>query len=134
MEAPNEGADRGGRIETDAGKVQGVGNSGEMVVIDGFCVSACTIVLSTIPLMTEYADLSRRTRKALQWKKRAACRSPFCECANGSPELRSRTDPLLHAAFQHTRGLSPTSQLSSPQGAVTNAPTRGAKWQERSSI
>lgn len=49
MEAPKEGADRGGRIETDVGKVRGVGNSGEMVVIDGFCVSACTIVLGTIP-------------------------------------------------------------------------------------
>jgi hypothetical protein len=46
VEAPKDGADRGCRIETDAGKVQGVGNSGEMVVIDGFCVSACTIVLS----------------------------------------------------------------------------------------
>jgi hypothetical protein len=38
VEAPKEGADRGGRIETDAGKKPGVGNSSEMVIIDGFCV------------------------------------------------------------------------------------------------
>src|SRR3979411_2970591 len=41
--------DRGGRIETYVGKFQGVRNSGEIVIIDGFCASACTIVLGTIP-------------------------------------------------------------------------------------
>jgi hypothetical protein len=105
-------------------------------VIDGFCVSACTIVLSTIPhdriCVTSRAELERHC----SGKTRGMHRSPFCDAQMGPQSCASysRTDPLLLAAFQHTRGLSPTSQLSSPQGAVTNAPTRGAKWQERSSI
>ena len=40
--------DRGGKIETYVGKFQGVRNSGEMVIIDGFCASACTIVLGSV--------------------------------------------------------------------------------------
>jgi hypothetical protein len=40
--------DRGGRIETYVDKYQGVRSSGEMVIIDGFCASACTIVLGTV--------------------------------------------------------------------------------------
>ncbi len=41
--------DGGGRIETYVGKYQGLRSSGEMVIIDGFCASACTIVLGTVP-------------------------------------------------------------------------------------
>ena len=41
--------DPGGRIETYVGKYQGVRSSGERVIIDGSCVSACTIVLGTVP-------------------------------------------------------------------------------------
>lgn len=41
--------DPGGRIETYVDKYQGVRSSGEMVIIDGFCASACTIVLGTVP-------------------------------------------------------------------------------------
>ncbi len=41
--------DPGGRIETYVGKYQGVRGSGERVIIDGSCVSACTIVLGTVP-------------------------------------------------------------------------------------
>jgi hypothetical protein len=41
--------DRGGRIETYVDKYRGVRSSGEMVIIDGFCASACTIVLGTVP-------------------------------------------------------------------------------------
>ncbi len=41
--------DAGGRIETYVGKYQGVHSSGERVIIDGFCASACTIVLGTVP-------------------------------------------------------------------------------------
>jgi hypothetical protein len=40
--------DRGGRIETYVDKYQGVRSSGEMVIIDGFCASACTIVLGSV--------------------------------------------------------------------------------------
>ena len=41
--------DAGGRIGTYVDKYQGVRSSGEMVIIDGFCASACTIVLGTVP-------------------------------------------------------------------------------------
>ena len=41
--------DSGGRIETYVGKYQGVRSSGESVIIDGFCASACTIVLGSVP-------------------------------------------------------------------------------------
>jgi hypothetical protein len=41
--------DPGGRIGTYVDRYQGVRGSGEMVIIDGYCVSACTIVLGTVP-------------------------------------------------------------------------------------
>jgi len=41
--------DRGGRIGTYVDKYQGLRNSGETVIIDGLCASACTIVLGAIP-------------------------------------------------------------------------------------
>jgi hypothetical protein len=41
--------DAGGRIGAYVDKYQGVRSSGEMVMIDGFCASACTIVLGTVP-------------------------------------------------------------------------------------
>jgi hypothetical protein len=41
--------DVGGRIGTYVNKYQDVRNSGETVIIDGFCASACTIVLGTVP-------------------------------------------------------------------------------------
>jgi hypothetical protein len=41
--------DRGGRIGTYVTKFQRLRSSGESVIIDGLCASACTIVLGTIP-------------------------------------------------------------------------------------
>src|SRR5215831_1586781 len=41
--------DRGGRIGTYVDKYQGLRTSGESVIIDGLCASACTIVLGAIP-------------------------------------------------------------------------------------
>jgi hypothetical protein len=41
--------DRGGRIGTYVDKYKGLRSSGEMVIIDGSCVSACTIVLGSVP-------------------------------------------------------------------------------------
>jgi hypothetical protein len=40
--------DRGGRIGAYVDKYQGLRSSGESVVIDGLCASACTIVLGTV--------------------------------------------------------------------------------------
>ena len=41
--------DPGGRIKAYVDRYRGVRSSGEMVIIDGYCASACTIVLGTIP-------------------------------------------------------------------------------------
>ena len=41
--------DRGGRIGTYVDKYQGLRTSGETVMIDGLCASACTIVLGAVP-------------------------------------------------------------------------------------
>jgi len=41
--------DRGGRIGTYVDKYQGLRSSGESVIIDGLCASACTIVLGALP-------------------------------------------------------------------------------------
>jgi hypothetical protein len=43
------GQDRGGRIGAYIDKYQGLRSSGEMVIIDGLCISACTIVLGSVP-------------------------------------------------------------------------------------
>jgi hypothetical protein len=53
--------DRGGRIGTYVDKYQGLRTSGEMVIIDGLCASACTIVLGAISpdkiCVTSHAEL-----------------------------------------------------------------------------
>jgi hypothetical protein len=41
--------DRGGLIGTYVDKYQGLRTSGETVIIDGLCASACTIVLGAVP-------------------------------------------------------------------------------------
>ena len=41
--------DRGGRIGTYVDKYQDLRTSGETVMIDGLCASACTIVLGAVP-------------------------------------------------------------------------------------
>jgi hypothetical protein len=43
------GHDPGGRIGAYVDRYQGMHSSGEMVIIDGYCASACTIVLGTVP-------------------------------------------------------------------------------------
>jgi hypothetical protein len=53
--------DRGGRIGTYVDRYQGLRSSGEAVIIDGLCASACTIVLGAIPrdriCVTSHANL-----------------------------------------------------------------------------
>jgi len=41
--------DRGGRIGTYVDKYRDLSNTGQTVVIDGICASACTIVLAAVP-------------------------------------------------------------------------------------
>src|SRR3954454_12067547 len=53
--------DRGGRVGTHVDKYQGLRTSGETVIIDGLCASACTIVLGAVPhdkiCVTSHANL-----------------------------------------------------------------------------
>lgn len=53
--------DRGGRIGTYVDKYQDLRNSGEQVIIDGLCASACTIVLGAVAYdkicVTSHANL-----------------------------------------------------------------------------
>jgi hypothetical protein len=53
--------DRGGRIGAYLDKYQGLRSSGETVIIDGLCASACTIVLGAVPhdriCVTSHASL-----------------------------------------------------------------------------
>ena len=53
--------DRGGRIGTYVDRYQGLRTSGEAVIIDGLCASACTIVLGAVPhdriCVTSHANL-----------------------------------------------------------------------------
>jgi hypothetical protein len=55
------GEDRGGRIGTYVDKYQDLASSGESVMIDGLCASACTIVLGAVPhdriCVTSHASL-----------------------------------------------------------------------------
>lgn len=43
------GEDRGGRIGTYVDKYQNLRDTGQSVIIDGLCASACTIVLGAVP-------------------------------------------------------------------------------------
>src|ERR1700759_1203110 len=43
------GEDRGGRIGTYVDRYQDLRSSGQTVIIDGLCASACTIVLGAVP-------------------------------------------------------------------------------------
>src|SRR4051795_12322220 len=53
--------DRGGRIGTYVDRYQGLRTSGETVIIDGLCASACTIVLGAVAhnkiCVTSHANL-----------------------------------------------------------------------------
>jgi hypothetical protein len=55
------GEDRGGRIGTYVDKYQDLRSSGETVIIDGLCASACTIILGAVPhnkiCVTSHANL-----------------------------------------------------------------------------
>jgi hypothetical protein len=55
------GEDRGGRIGTYVDRYQDLRSSGQTVIIDGLCASACTIVLGAVPhnkiCVTSHANL-----------------------------------------------------------------------------
>jgi len=73
--------DRGGRIGTYVDKYQGLRSSGEAVIIDGLCASACTIVLGAVPHDRICVDprmprsLPRRLGLWRQWPRHHQSRS-----------------------------------------------------------
>jgi hypothetical protein len=81
--------DRGGRIATYIVKYQRLASSGESVIIDGLCASACTIVLSALP----------RDRICVTSRATLGFHAAWNYGANG----RTFTDPeatlMLHSAY-----------------------------------
>ena len=73
--------DRGGRIGTYVDKYQGLRTSGEQVIIDGLCASACTIVLGAVPhdkicvTSARQSGLPRRVGFRRQWPRHHQSRS-----------------------------------------------------------
>ncbi len=53
------GEDRGGRIGTYLDKYEALRSSGQSVIIDGLCASACTIVPGTGPSRQDLRDVAR---------------------------------------------------------------------------
>ena len=58
--------DRGGRIGTYVTKFQRLRSSGESVIIDGLCASACTLVLSEVP----HSKICVTSRATLRFPRR----------------------------------------------------------------
>jgi hypothetical protein len=81
--------DRGGRIGTYLDKYQSLRNSGETVVIDGTCASACTIVLGAVP-----ADRICVTPRANLGFHAAWDPGP-----SGRPVINSRATQLLYSLY-----------------------------------
>jgi hypothetical protein len=81
--------DRGGRIATYVFKYQRLASSGESVIIDGLCASACTIVLGELP------------RNRICVTSRAAL--GFHAAWNYGPNRRTVTDPeatlMLYSSY-----------------------------------
>ncbi|SDJ63003.1 hypothetical protein SAMN05216338_105720 [Bradyrhizobium sp. Rc2d] len=67
--------DPGGRIGKYIYKYQRLRASGQNVIIDGFCTSACTIVLATIPTdrICDFAGRASVPRREGYWSSRTAC-------------------------------------------------------------
>jgi hypothetical protein len=80
---------RGGRIGAYVDKYQGLRSSGETVVIDGLCASACTIVLSAVP------------HERICVTSHAAPRHPFCR---DRQHLNRRSDKAPPATIINDAG------------------------------
>ena len=85
--------DRGGRIGTYLDKYHSLRTSGETVIIDGLCASACTIVLGTVPrdkiCVTSRANFGFHAAWDLDANGRVACRT-----------CKSNLDSLLRQATE----------------------------------
>src|SRR5258708_33983401 len=79
--------DRGGRIGTYVDKYQGLRSSGEAVIIDGLCASACTIVLGAVAhdkiCVTSHANLGFHSARGFG--------------PNGPPVTNAEATPILYS-------------------------------------
>lgn len=81
--------DRGGRIGDYVDKYQQLRNSGEFVMIDGYCVAACTIVLGAIP----------RDRICLTSKAKFGFQAAWDFDANGQRVTNAEATRLLYSVY-----------------------------------
>ncbi len=97
--------DRGGRIGTYVDKYQGLRSSGETVIIDGLCASACTIVLGAIPhdriCVTSHATLGFHAAWDFGANGRAITNPEATEM------LYSMYPPQVRRWISHRGGLTP---------------------------
>src|SRR6201988_5007724 len=96
--------DRGGRIGTYVDRYQGLRSSGEAVIIDGLCASACTIVLGAIPrdkiCVTSHATLGFH--------------AAWDFGANGRAITNQEATQMLYSMYP-----SPVKRWSAPPGGLT---------------
>jgi len=81
--------DRGGRIGTYLDKYHGLRASGETVVIDGFCASACTIVLGMVP----------RDKICVTSRANLAFHAAWDLDANGHEVINSGASRMLYSMY-----------------------------------
>lgn len=81
--------DRGGRIGDYVDKYKRLRDSGEFVVIDGYCVAACTIVLGAVP----------RDRICLTSNAKFGFQAAWDLDANGKRVPNPEATRMLYAAY-----------------------------------
>jgi hypothetical protein len=81
--------DPGGRIGAYVTRYEGMRNSGEMVIIDGYCASACTIVLGTV----------RRDRICVTSRARFGFHAAWDPGSNGRKITNSEATQSLYSMY-----------------------------------
>lgn len=85
------GGDPGGRIESYVEKYQAVLSSGQTVIVDGFCASACTIVLGVVP----------RDRICVTSRARFGFHSAWDSGSNGRRITNSQATQTLYSMYPY---------------------------------
>ena len=81
--------DPGGRIGTYVDRYESVRISGETVIIDGYCASACTIVLGTIP----------HDRICVTSRARLGFHAAWDPCSNGRKMTNPEATQSLYSMY-----------------------------------
>ncbi len=117
--------DNGGKMEDYAGRYRQVRDSGEQVVIDGACMSACTMVLGLVPRARICATPNAVLGFHAAWeydKSGARIASP-----SGTRDLLRTYPAAVRAWISHHGGLTPNVMyLRGPELSAIVAPCHGA--------